>query len=300
MVDSIMLAKEIVAKHGVRIAPPVLCGRWSSLGPMTLLTDASSGTSSCVVTTSTFATLVNSRPAKGMDSPSGRHPVGMPPGPLTLHPNSGRLDNMHIAGVLVQCSYRILVGRPPQWHTLVAICRRYDILHPWIPGGSADSLLHEGHLIGFLWSSTEPGQVHLCQVRVTRGGDGLLLGHGDTHWSPTDLVPGGAACPPPPSAPELASGVREDGDALRRLACTPLVTRGLHGSVEDSPGRYTHLLHVDLQDVSRRQETSREDHAELLLARFLAWWVTRGGVRCVDYCVPDCVSRRARHTSPLA
>ena len=37
--------------------------------------------------------------ARGMDSPSVRHPIGLPAGPLTFHPSSGRVGCMHIAGV---------------------------------------------------------------------------------------------------------------------------------------------------------------------------------------------------------
>ena len=76
----------------------------------------------------------------------------------------------------------------------------------------------------------------------------------------------------------------------------PLVMQGLPGSVEGSLGRYTHLLHVNLLDVGQRQETSREDHAKLLLTRFPARGVTGVDTRRVDYRVPACVSRRARHT----
>ena len=81
---------------------------------------------------------------------------------------------------------------------------------------------------------------------------------------------------------------------------TPHVTRGLPSSVEGSLGPYTYLLHVNLQDVGRRQETLREDHAELLLARFSARGVTGGGAHRVNYHMPACVSKRARHTSLLA
>ena len=53
---------------------------------------------------------------------------------------------------------------------------------------------------------------------------------------------------------------------------------------------------VDLQDADRHQEMSREDHAELILARFQARGVTRGSARRVDYRVPARVSRWARHS----
>ena len=74
--------------------------------------------------------------------------------------------------------------------------------------------------------------------------------------------------------------------------------RGSPGSAEGGNGHYIHLLHVDLQDVGRRQETSREDHTELLLAKSPARGVTGGGARRVDYRVPSRVTRRARPTSP--
>ena len=54
----------------------------------------------------------------------------------------------------------------------------------------------------------------------------------------------------------LAYGVREGGDALGRLVGMPPITQGLVGYAEGGLDRYTHLLHVDLQDVGRRQETS--------------------------------------------
>ena len=85
---------------------------------------------------------------------------------------------------------------------------------------------------------------------------------------------------------------------FRRLAGTPPAVRGSPGSIKGGPSSYTHLIHVNLQDVGRRQETSREDNRELLLSRFPDREVTEGGARHVDYHVPTCVSRRARHTSP--
>ena len=64
------------------------------------------------------------------------------------------------------------------------------------------------HLLGCLSSLTEPGQVHLRRVRVTRRGDGWLLRDpGNAHWSPTALVPRCSTCHPPASARGLASGV---------------------------------------------------------------------------------------------
>ena len=94
-----------------------------------------------------------------------RHLARLPPDPVTLHPSSGRLGIMHIAGMLAWWPYQIIVGQPPQWHTLAAICRRYNILHPEIHDGSTHSFVHDVHRLGFLWSSIEPGQVHLCQIQ---------------------------------------------------------------------------------------------------------------------------------------
>ena len=37
--------------------------------------------------------------ARGMDSPTARHPAGLPAGPLAFHPSSGRAGCMHISGV---------------------------------------------------------------------------------------------------------------------------------------------------------------------------------------------------------
>ena len=98
----------------------------------------------------------------------------------------------------------------------------------------------------------------------------------------------------------LTASIREGGDALGRLAGTPPLTRGPTGSTEVGSGRYTHLLYVDLQDAGRSQETSREDHAELLLARFPASGITGGSARGMDHRVPAGLSRRARHTKSLA
>ena len=118
--------------------------------------------------------------------------------------------------------------------------------------------------------------------------------------SPADPVPWGAACRSPPSPPRLAASTREGGDTLGRLAGTPPLTRGSTGSAEGGPGRYTHFLYVDFQDVDQRQETSREDHAEFLLARFPARGITGGGAHCIDHRVPAGFSRWARHTSSSA
>ena len=237
--------------------------------------------------------------ARGTNSPSTRHLEGLPPDPLTFHPSNGCLGNMHSAGMLARHPIRSPVGQPSQWHTLAAICRRSDILYPRIHGGGADTLDHDGRLLGFLWSSTEPSQVHLRRVRATSEGDGWLLPYlGDAHWSPTDPVLRSATCQLPASALGLASSVREGGNMSGRMAGMPPIARGSSGSVKGGPGRYTYILHVDLQDVSRCQETSREDNTKLLLARFPVQGVMGDGARCVDYHVPTCVSRRARHTSP--
>ena len=45
---------------------------------------------------------------------------------------------------------------------------------------------------------------------------------------------------------------------------------------------------------------SREDYAELLLARFPARGITGGGARRMDYLVPAGFSRWTRHTSSSA
>ena len=82
------------------------------------------------------------------------------------------------------------------------------------------------------------------------------------------MVPWGIACRSPPLAPGLTTSIREGGDALGRLAGMPPVTRGSPSSAEGGLGRYMHLLHVDLQDAGRHQETSREHHVKLLLEKF--------------------------------
>ena len=124
----------------------------------------------------------------------------------------------------------------------------------------------------------------------------MLSDLGDAYWNPADPVPWGAACRSPPLDPRLAASVREGGDALGRLASTPPLMRGPFGSTDVGPGYYTHLLYVDLQDAGRSQETSREDYAELFLARFLARGITGGGARRMDHRVPVDFSRRTRHT----
>ena len=118
----------------------------------------------------------------------------------------------------------------------------------------------------------------------------MLPDRGDAHWSPTDPVLRSATCRLLASAPGLVSSVRESGDTPGRMAGMPPVAWGSPGSVKGSPGCYTHLLHVDLQNGGGRQETSREDNRARI--------VTGGGARCMDYRVPTSVSRRARHTSP--
>ena len=123
----------------------------------------------------------------------------------------------------------------------------------------------------------------------------MLSNPGDAYWNPADLVPWGAACRSLPSDPRLASNIREGGDTLGRLAGTPPLTRGSTSSTEVGPGRYIHLLYVDLQDAGRSKETSREDYAELLLVRFPARGITGGGDRHMDHCVSADFSRRTRH-----
>ena len=110
--------------------------------------------------------------ARGMDSPSTRHPTGLSSSPITLYPSSGCLGGMHNASVLAQSPIWFPVGQHSRWHTLAAMCKRYDILHPGIHGGGTDTLDHDGNLLGFLGCQTEPGQVQLCGVRFTRRGDG--------------------------------------------------------------------------------------------------------------------------------
>ena len=44
--------------------------------------------------------------ARGLDSLSTRFMEGLPLGSLILHPSSGRLGSVHIAGVLARCPYR--------------------------------------------------------------------------------------------------------------------------------------------------------------------------------------------------
>ena len=84
------------------------------------------------------------------------------------------------------------------------------------------------------------------------------------------------------------------------MAGTPPLTRGMPSSIEDGPGRHTHLLYVDFPDAGRGQEMSRENHAEFLLERYLAWGDTGGSACCVEDRVPAYVPRRFRHTESLA
>ena len=126
----------------------------------------------------------------------------------------------------------------------------------------------------------------------------MLIDPGDAHGSPTDPVPRNVAGRPPAPDPGLASSIREGGDALGGLAGTPPIAWGTPGPFEGSPGCYTHLLHVNFQDVGWCQETSREVHAKLFLARFPGLGVKGGGARHMGYRVSSCVSGRARHTQP--
>ena len=74
----------------------------------------------------------------------------------------------------------------------------------------------------------------------------MLSDPGNAYWYPPDPIPWGAAYRSPPSYSRLAASVREGGGALGRLAGTPPLTWGPFGSTEISPGRYPHLLYVDL------------------------------------------------------
>ena len=57
-----------------------------------------------------FRRLCEWSAARGMDSSSARHPAGLPAGPLTFHPSSGRVGSMHIADVHARGHDRIPVG----------------------------------------------------------------------------------------------------------------------------------------------------------------------------------------------
>ena len=80
----------------------------------------------------------------------------------------------------------------------------------------------------------------------------MLSDPSNAHKSSTDPVPRGAACRSMTSDPGLASGAQEGEDMSGRLAGTPPIARGSPSSTEGGPSRYTHLLHVDLQDAGRR------------------------------------------------
>ena len=84
------------------------------------------------------------------------------------------------------------------------------------------------------------------------------------------------------------------------MASIPPLARGTPGSIEDGPGRYTHLLYVDFQDAGGGQEISQENHAELLLERYPARGDTGGRARCVEDRVSACVPRWVRHKESLA
>ena len=239
---------------------------------------------------------------RGLDSPSVRHPTGLPPGLLTLHPSSGRFGSIHKASVLAHGHTRFQSANIPYSIPLLEYANDMTF---FIQG----SMVAAHNLSSMVDIFSDFSDLRLNRAKSTFLEFGLLAEKmkswlrpnlGDAYWRPTDPVSWSVACQSLALAPGLTSGVREGRDALGRLAGIAPVTRGFFDSIEGDLGRYIHLLHVNHQDAGRRQETSREDYVELLLARFPARGVIGDSACRVVYRMLACVSRRARYTSRSA
>ena len=121
--------------------------------------------------------------------------AGVPFGPVTFHPGSGCVGDMHRTIVSQGPPSRISIPQYPGRHSLAAVGRRHDILHPGVMDGGAYTLHHDGYILGLLKPTPESGKVGIHRLwAFFGGGGGVLSDPGDTGLRVTDSIPQFASC----------------------------------------------------------------------------------------------------------
>ena len=98
-----------------------------------------------------FCYLGTGTTARELDPPSAGDSTGLPIGSIIIHPCDVCLSGVYVTIMSERIHYRFSVIQRVILGTLVAICRRHDILYPGILGGCAHLVHHDGHLLGLLW-----------------------------------------------------------------------------------------------------------------------------------------------------
>ena len=110
-----------------------------------------------------------------LDSSPARDPIGLPAGPIIIHPSGGCLSGVYNAIMSERIPHRISVAKRAILRTIAAICRRHDILHPGILGGCAHLIHHDGHFLRLLWPTIKQSEIVLHRIRTISGGVGRVL-----------------------------------------------------------------------------------------------------------------------------
>ena len=121
--------------------------------------------------------------------------AGLPSGPVTFYSSGGRVGDMHRTIVPQGPPSRISISQYPGGHSLAAVRRRHDILHPGVMGGGTYTLHHDGYILGFFRPTPESSEVGIHRLwAFSRGGGALLSDPIDTGFQVIDSVPRFASC----------------------------------------------------------------------------------------------------------
>ena len=101
-----------------------------------------------------------------LNPPPAEDPTGLSTGFIIIHPCGGCLSGVYDAIISDWIPHRISTAKRAILRTLVAICRRHDILHLGIRGGCAHLIHHYGHFLRLLWPTIEPSEIVFHQFQT--------------------------------------------------------------------------------------------------------------------------------------
>ena len=110
-----------------------------------------------------------------LDPPPTGDLTGLSIGPIIIHPCGRRLSSVYVAIMSEWIPHRFSVAKRVIRCTIVTICQRHDILHPWILGGCAHLVHHDGYFLGLLYPTIEPSKIVVHWIQTIFGGAGGVL-----------------------------------------------------------------------------------------------------------------------------
>ena len=125
----------------------------------------------------------------------------------------------------------------------------------------------------------------------------MLLNFDDSNRRVSDLIPGIASGGSSNTNSGLAASVGKGGDAIGRMASTPLIAGRLPRLAQGGAVSHPHLFHVHFPDAGGGSTTTGDINAGVLLAQTLSGGGLRGGAGGMGDRMSSAFSRRIGSTS---